>query len=204
MGLHYDNREGLKRVGMPDSRINQNINHLGKMLRRHFDETVLLYLDENVINHLADSVFLEEDGPRNNRFNDFSFLTAPAYKAFEGFLFQIARDLKLSPGRDNDQVGGYYDPIKVDKEIDNIIKELEKKTGSGLKKNHKDSLKANITEMRLFLKTYRHTPAHFRGQPVKTKEMAWGNVRRIYGTIKDTVIVLQEAGMIPKPVLPPK
>lgn len=204
MGLNYDNREGLRKQGIPDSRIDQNINHLGKMLRQHFDEQVLLYLDEEIINHLADSIFLENNGPTINRFNDFSFLTAPAYKAFEGFLFQIARDLNLLPGRDNDQVGGYYDPVKVDKEIDRIIKELEKKTGGSLKKDHKDSIKANVTAMRLFLKVYRHTPAHFRGQPLKTKEMARQNIHRIYGTIRDTVIVLQEAGMLPKPNLPPK
>src|SRR5687768_11659236 len=66
-------------------------------LKDHFDEMSLEYLDEKIIDYLADSLQVASLGASQHRerFHDFSFLTAPAYKAFEGYLFQIARDLDL-------------------------------------------------------------------------------------------------------------
>src|SRR3989344_7600487 len=66
-------------------------------LKNTFDQDVLFYLSERVINHLTDSMSIHGAiGTRGDvHFNDFSFATAPAYKALEGFLFQVAKDLGL-------------------------------------------------------------------------------------------------------------
>jgi hypothetical protein len=203
MSQYYDNHQELAKLSK--ARELQFRMKSGEILRKNFEENVLLYLDEPIIGHLCDSLFLEENGLRHSGYTDFSFLTAPAYKAFEGFLFQIAKDLKLPSGKDHTLVGGYYyDSTKIEKAIDNVISDLEKTTGKVTNNDRKDHIMANVTAMRLFLKTYRHTPAHFFGKPLETKEMALNHVHSIYKNINDTVSVLQESGLITIVPKPPK
>lgn len=185
-----------------------------KMLERTFEESTLDYLDERVINHLLDSLALESSQKdvlkeSRNRFNDYSFLTAPAYKALEGFLFQIAENLNL-PSSGNEKLAGsyYFDEAKIDKHVDKLLRELEDKaeTAPKLNKYERQDIKDRIKEMKGFLQHYRHTPAHFWGEPIETIEKAHRNIQIIYGAIDNTTQILLEGGLIEvqesiKPVL---
>jgi hypothetical protein len=158
-----------------------------------FDVKVLLYLSEKIINHIADSLKLNADSHSKNGMNDYSFLTAPAYKALEGFLFQIATELNLPSSGNGNLAGSYYfDETKIDKHIDKLIKELENKTDSTGKLSiyEKRDIKDRIKEMRGFLRNYRHTPAHFYGEIIDTSERADINIKIIYGTINNTAKIL--------------
>ncbi|TSC96150.1 MAG: hypothetical protein Athens101426_456 [Parcubacteria group bacterium Athens1014_26] len=168
-------------------------NQLGGGLEAIFDVKVLLYLSEKIINHIADSLQLNADSYFKNKMNDYSFLTAPAYKALEGFLFQIATELNLPSSGNSNLAGSYYfDEIKIDKHIDKLIKELENKTDftSKLSIYEKRDIKDRIKEMKGFLRNYRHTPAHFYGEIIDTSEKADINIKIIYGTINNTAKIL--------------
>lgn len=165
-----------------------------------FDQDVLFYLSERVINHLLDSLTLNKYIHSNiNDFNDFSFFTAPAYKALEGFLFQIAKDLKLPSSGNNNLAGSYYfDEGKIDRHIDKLFKELEKIAENNKKFSiyEKRDIKDRIKEMKGFLQHYRNTPSHFYGEAVDTIQKADRNVKIIYGAIDNTTKILLKAGLI--------
>ncbi|KPJ56024.1 hypothetical protein AMJ49_05885 [Parcubacteria bacterium DG_74_2] len=170
-------------------------------LANNFDEDVLYYLNEQVINHLADSFNLENFLNENSRgqFNDYSFFTAPAYKALEGFLFQIAKDLSLPSSSSNKLAGSYYfDETKIDKHINKLLKELEKaaESESKLSVYEKKDIKDRVKEMKGFLQHYRNAPAHFYGESVDTIEKAHRNIMIIYGAIDNTAKILLKAGLI--------
>ncbi|MGA2417703.1 MAG: hypothetical protein ABSF55_00450 [Candidatus Staskawiczbacteria bacterium] len=169
-------------------------------LINHFDMAVLHYLSERVINHLADSLNLDILWKEQfkERFNDFSFFTAPAYKAFEGFLFQIAKDLNLPSSGNPKFVGTYFDEEKVDETIDNLLKELGNKTKESktLDNEEKMHIKDMVNEMKRFLHYYRHTPAHFDGEPIDTIDKARQNILSMYRIISETVKTLMKAGLI--------
>ena len=199
---HYYNNQSYK-FGEARHR-QQNEGMLG-LLEKNFSRDTLLYLEEKIINHLLDSVTLEFPGlnlsaQTNGRFNDYSFLTAPAYKALEGFLFQIADDLKLPSSVNNNKIAGayYFDEQKIDKHIDNLIKEIEHKADNEnkLSKHEKQDIKDRIKEMRGFLKHYRHTPAHFFGEPIEAVEKAHMNIMVIYSAIDNTAQILLKANLI--------
>ncbi|KKQ18216.1 MAG: hypothetical protein US31_C0007G0022 [Berkelbacteria bacterium GW2011_GWA1_36_9] len=170
-------------------------------IKANFDTVTLDYLSEKIINHLADSIRVEcmdiEQSFRN-QFNDFSFFTAPAYKAFEGFLFQIADDLRLPSSGNTKFVGTYFDEEKVDQTIDNLLLELEQKANitTKLDKSEKEYVKDMIKEMKRFLHHYRHTPAHFQGEMIDTPEKATQNIHSIYRIINETTKTLLKASLL--------
>jgi len=178
------------------ARGNQPINEMNS----NFDLSTLEYLNESVINHLADSLTLEKywQVQLNDRFNDFSFTTAPAYKAFEGFLFQIAAELNLPTVGNPKFVGTYFDEQLVDKTIDSLLQELEtkSKTSTKLSKDEKIFIKDQVVEMKRFLQHYRHTPAHFHGEPIDSLDKAKQNVHSIYRIINETIKILLKSQLV--------
>jgi hypothetical protein len=192
--IHYQGWKNDSRYGK--GRGNQHPDKMSAQL----DEDTLNYLDEAIINHIGDSISLLELWQPNysSQFNDFSFLTAPAYKAFEGFLFQIARDLKLPSAGNVKFAGTYFDEDKVDEAIDNIIKEIEEKADNtkALDKEQTQFIKDMVSEMKRFLVHYRHTPAHFLGDSINSLEKAQQNIMSIYRIINETTKTLLRAGLI--------
>ena len=132
-----------------------------------------------------------------NQFNDYSFLTAPAYKAFEGYLFQIAKEMKL-PSSSPKLIGTYFDEGRVDETIDNLLKELEAKSEgtAKLSKDEKQFIKDMVSEMKRFLFHYRHTPAHYIGDLIDTADKAEQNIHSIYRIINETTKTLLKAKLI--------
>ena len=168
-------------------------------LVNNFDENVLFYLDEKIINHLFDSIiFKNAQSYLRLRLNDYSATTAPAYKAFEGFLFQLAKDLNLPSSGNVNFVGTYFDEEKVDKTIDSLIDELEIKNNQidKLSKEEKTHIKDMVNEMKRFLVNYRHTPAHFYGEIIDTPQKAEQNILSIYRIISETVKILLKVGLL--------
>lgn len=193
--------KNYKNLNKP-TRTKQNRDGIIDMLEKNFEIETLYYLDEKIIDHLLDSLALEKNGiPVRcaGHFNDYSFLTAPAYKALEGFLFQIAKDIDLpSSGRPNSAGSYYIDEKKVDKQIDNLIKELEKKTETTQKLSayEKKDIKERIKEMDGFLRHYRHVPAHFYGERMDSIEKATRNIMTIFGCIDNSASILLKSKLI--------
>jgi len=138
-------------------------------LKNNFSNLTLHYLDEQIINHLLDSLSADKLLENNRQgFHDYSFLTAPAYKA------------------------------KVDKHIDKLIKELSENTQqhSNLSKYEKQDIKDRIKEMKGFLQHYRNTPSHYFGEPIDKIDIAHRNIMIIYGAIDNTTQILLKAKLI--------
>lgn len=173
-------------------------NDFVRELESNFEISVLEYLDEGIINHLFDSVALAKfEHQFINIFTDYSFFTAPTYKAFEGYLFQIAGDLNLPSGKP-DYVGTYFDEEKVASTIDSLIEELESSTTNNEKLSieERKHIKDMVSEMKRFLFHYRHTPAHFHGESISTIQMAVQNSLSMYRIIRETTKTLLKANLI--------
>lgn len=194
MSIYYRHLDQTQKFGR--ARVNQPV----AILDNNFSSDTIRYLDEKIINYLLDSMSLDGIFNKNHvNFNDYSFVTAPAYKALEGFLFQIAKDLKL-PSSGNEKLAGsyYFDEEKIDKHIDKLLKELGDNTQQqkALSKYEKQDIKDRIKEMKGFLQHYRHTPAHFYGEPIDTIEKAHRNIMIIYGAIDNTAQILLKAKLL--------
>ncbi len=199
---NYYNNQSYK---FGEARHRQQNEGVADTLKNIFSQDTLFYLDEKIINHLMDSLCLDSSrhdfsSMMKGLFNDYSFLMSPAYKALEGFLFQLANDLKLPSSANNDKIAGayYFDEQKIDKHIDSLIKEIENKADNEnkLSKYEKQDIKDRIKEMKGFLRHYRHAPAHFFGEPIETVDKAHRNIMIIYGAIDNATKILLKAGLI--------
>jgi anaerobic selenocysteine-containing dehydrogenase len=115
-----------------------------------------LIFDAKILDDLTESIGTE------TRFFDYSFLVAPVYKAIEGILWKIANELKLVHG--DGQLGIFFDEDNVEKNIDLISENV-------LSKSKKAVVSHQLSELKTFLKRYRHLPAHY-GSRFDTMESA--------------------------------
>lgn len=136
------------------------------------------------------SEFEEEEAASTLVYSDYSFATAPVYKAFEGFLVYLAEVFELPTEKYKHRIGGLYDWEVNKKDEDLIIKSLEVKLG----KNREG--KDRWRELSMVLRTYRHNPAHYSGDKIKTFEQAEDYARTIINTINQMVKFLIDKGVI--------
>ncbi len=121
--------------------------------------------------------YLDEEEPATIAYNDYSFVMAPAYKAFEGYLIFLSDTFGLPTETYKNRIGGLYDweaNAAAEKEI---VEALEAKLGTD--KEGKDRWR----ELSMVLRTYRHNPAHFLGDKVGTFEQAEDCAKAILNTI---------------------
>ena len=124
-------------------------------------------------------------------FNDYSFLIAPAYKAFEGYLYLLAESLGLKKATEEIQnIGNLYDSDKIDRLKEEIITE----TGEKIDKSDKEGMEI-IDGLRRVLRHYRHNPAHFGGR-IDTFQKAKNYVSMIFTVINDTTKYFLSKGLI--------
>jgi hypothetical protein len=189
-----------------------------EMLSSHLDPEVICYLrnDPKITELLIDYlVLLDALGARTlsgtplyNRdtgrgigtpkigaseaFSDYSFLIAPIYKAFEGYLFLLAQSLGL---KSKDQIitsiGSCYDEEK----ITNMKMEIMTETGNLIQKKDKEGL-GKITELKRVLEQYRHNPAHFMGSTLDTFQKATDYGGAIFTAINETTNFFLQRGDI--------
>ena len=112
---------------------------------------------------------------------DYSFLIAPAYKAFEGYLYLLAESLGLKKTTDEiHNIGSLYDSEKIER----IKEEIVTETGEKIDKNDKQGM-GMINGLRIALRCYRHNPAHFEGR-TDTFQKAKDYGSMIFSVINDT------------------
>jgi len=123
---------------------------------------------------------------------DYSFLMAPAYKAFEGYLYLLAESLGLKKATQEIQnIGNLYDSEKIQRVKEEIVTE----TGEKIDKNDKDGMEI-IDSLRRVLRHYRHNPAHFGGERIDTFQKAKNYVSMILAVINDTTKYFLSKGLI--------
>lgn len=127
-------------------------------------------------------------------FTDCSFLIAPIYKAFEGYLFLLAESLGL---KDRDQIvtniGSCYDEEKLTQMKKSIVTE----TGKLIHEKDKEGL-GKISELKRVLEQYRHNPAHYLGTSLDTFQKAANYGGAILTAINEITKFFLERGDIKK------
>lgn len=113
-------------------------------------------------------------------FYDYSFMIAPTYKAYEGYLGFIAKELQLPVEDFKHHIGGLYDWDRLEKDKKNILEKLKGKLGDDRDSKERWSL------LNMILRQYRHNPAHFYGDLINSYEQAENYVKTIYSTINKT------------------
>lgn len=188
-------------------------------LLRHIDNDVYHYLQKNgheITNLLADWLILLENiktvvfrGEKEysagryvgqaeisaqNLYSEYSFLIAPIYKAYEGFLFLLAKSLGLKTSEQEIlSIGRLYDEEAITRNKDEIITEL----GESLNKSDREVL-GKLSELKRVLELYRHNPAHYLGTRLETMEKAENYGRTILTVINETTKYFLEKKYIGK------
>lgn len=166
-------------------------------LNRVFSGKVFDSLDEGVRECLLDYMALRRAsgdyivGP--NSMSDYSYLIVHAFKALEGFLLQVARNLGIDPKEYDYKIGQMLQEENVERLYKDIISKLEK-----VDKEKKLDIKIWLNNARIMLKSYRHTPAHYLGAKIPTYEKAIHSGDYILETIDRMGIGLLEAGLLKK------
>lgn len=123
-------------------------------------------------------------------YSDYSFVVAPAYKAFEGFLLFVAEEFELPVEEYKQNVGGLYNWEVNVKDKDKILAALESKLEKD--KEGQDRWR----ELGMILRSYRHNPAHYSGDRIDSFEQAEDYVRTIINTMNQTLKYLVKKDVI--------
>jgi hypothetical protein len=130
--------------------------------------------------------------PASETYHDYSFLAAPAYKAFEGYLYLLAESLGLKTREQIIKaIGSIYDP----EYILQLKREIITETNAKLSANDKE-LQGILTELKRVLELYRHSPAHFLGERIDSLEKAEGYAKTVLTVINQTTKTLLDRGYI--------
>jgi len=189
-----------------------------EMLSSHLDKEVIAYLEREpqITSLLTDYLVLVDTiatrtlsgKPLHNRdtgryigtpkinaaevFSDYSFLIAPIYKAFEGYLFLLANSIGLKTKDEIiKNIGGCYDEEKIIQ----IKREIVTETGNRIDKADKEGI-GRLSELKRVLEQYRHNPAHFLGNTLDTFQKATNYGGAILTAINETTKFFLERGDI--------
>lgn len=121
---------------------------------------------------------------------DWSTIIAPVCKSVEAIMQKIADDCELNI-KGSDKLGSFFDEANVDKHIDELVGKLSVNSS-------KKELKQTLSELKIFLRRYRHKPMHFSCRVENFFEAQAYGVSAIC-SIGNVVKVLFEYGIIEKP-----
>jgi len=108
---------------------------------------------------------------------DYSFLIAPAYKAYEGYLYFIAEELGFSVEEYKHNIGGLYSWSDTDKQKSALIEQIKEKLSADTESIDR------WRELGMILRKYRHNPSHYSGDRIQSYEEAEGYVLTIITTM---------------------
>lgn len=113
------------------------------------------YLPDDCKKLIYDWVILDDVIKSNleeTSFYDWSFALAPMYKALESMLWKIATEIGLE--KSDKILGNFFDEGNIERNIDKIGEKVRDKS-------RLPAIKNQLSELKSFLKRYRHMPAHY-------------------------------------------
>lgn len=150
------------------------------------------YLPDDCKKLIFDWVILDEVIKSNleeTSFYDWSFAMAPMYKAVESVLWKIATQLGIVK---NDKIlGNFFDESNIEHNIDKITEKVINEDKLLVVKNQ-------LSELKTFLKRYRHMPAHY-GNKFNSYSEAKIAAKSALHNIKCLVDDLLDIGLIKLP-----
>jgi hypothetical protein len=169
-------------------------------LADRFNRDVSYYLMWSVKFLIADSLRLVEVvRSAQSEFSDYSFVIAPAYKAFEGFLYQLGLDLGIYTAQDLDSihnVAARYDEEQVRARLEQILDGVLDLSQPAAQDKLRE-ISSGISELRNHLRRFRHSPAHFQGmRVVPNLTRASQHIESLIFYINDLVMLLKECKIL--------
>ena len=169
---------------------------LDRLLLKYLNENVVRWLPVKVRNLLADYLRLKANATSLEKagFYDYSFLMTPAFKAFEGTLIKVGEELGLNIDKKPHKisVGSILNEDNLEKFYTEVLDKID-----SLEKEKKEDIKEWLSNARRYLKSLRHTPAHFLGDIQDTRNKAIMSADTILKTINELCGSMIDNGLFP-------
>lgn len=126
----------------------------------------------------------------SNLYEDYSFVVAPMYKAFEGFLVFLAKELKLFDKGYEHRIGGLYSWKDENEQREIVVTKIKEKL-----ENDTDLIDL-WRELGTILRRYRASPAHYGGDTIYSYEEADGHVKAMFIVMHHAMRRLIQKGLL--------
>ena len=123
---------------------------------------------------------------------DYSYLITPAFKALEGTLLEIGKELKLNIQKYKHKVGALFNEEDLEKYYNEVLEKIEHIT-----EENKIDIKQWLDNAKRILKSLRHTPAHYEGEVKENLTKAFLSGDLIISTINEMCHVLIQNRLFP-------
>jgi len=123
---------------------------------------------------------------------DYSYLITPAFKALEGTLLEIGKELGLDIEKHKHKIGVIFNEENLDTYYTEVFDKIEHLT-----KENRVDIKQWLDNARRILKSLRHTPAHYEGEVKDNLTKAFLSGDLIISTINEMCHVLIENKLFP-------
>lgn len=177
----------------PDNKLSP-LTHDSKYLDNFIDSKVRIWLGsdgENILEFLLDYINIKYTSKTCfiDNMHDYSYLIMPAFKALEGTMFQIGRQLGFDVERYKYRIGFMFNGDNLDKYYKDVLDKIE-----SISEEKKLDVKQWLDNARRILSSLRHNPAHYNGD-VKAFEKAFLDGDLILSTINYMCLALIESGI---------
>jgi hypothetical protein len=176
----------------PDAMIScwsRDVNKLDEFLTN----PVRVWLDTKTREFLLDYLnikYCSNKGYVINDIYDYSYLMMPAFKALEGTMLQIGRELSFDLKKYDYSVGGIFSEDNLNKYYDEVLDKI-----GSIDKDKKMDIRQWLDNARRILRSLRHNPAHYNGD-VKNYVSAFNDGEAILFTIKEIVRAFIDSGLV--------
>lgn len=159
------------------------------------DQKVIDWLDIKTKNLLLDYLVLrksyEEYAIGKESITDYSYLITPAFKALEGTLIQIARELGIDLEKYKFKIGVIFSEENLETFYNETLDKIE-----NLSEENKLDIQQWLNNARRLLRHLRHSPAHYQGEVKENFNQAFMTGDQIIFTIKEMCLSLLNSGII--------
>lgn len=162
-------------------------------LDKFISNPVRIWLDDKTNQLLLDYLnikYCSGKGCVINAIYDYSYLIMPAFKALEGTMLQIGRELGFDLEKYDYSVGGIFSQENLNRYYDEVFDKIKT-----INENKKLDIKQWLDNSRRILRSLRHNPAHYGGD-TKGFEEAYIDGEAILFTIKNIVLAIIDTGLV--------
>lgn len=161
-----------------------------------FHKETIEWLEDKVKDLLMDYLTIQESSKQmgTGDLSDYSFVTTPAFKALEGTLIQIAKELGFEAEKYRFKIGVVFDDKNIELFYEDVIKKIENITNE-----QKLDIKIWLNDIQKKLKHFRHSPAHFTGEGKSNYAQAFMLGDQILADINELCYVLITSGLLKIP-----
>ncbi len=123
---------------------------------------------------------------------DYSYLITPAFKALEGTLLEIGKELGFDMAKYKFKIGVVFNDENLDKYYEEVLDKIKE-----LSEEKRVDIKQWLDNARRILKSLRHTPAHYEGEVKENWTKAFLSGDLIINTINEMCHTLIQNNLFP-------